>query len=97
MATCEPGIYVPIPGPPGPPGPAGPPGPPGDGGGYLHTQTTPASNWTIPHGLNRPIVGALVYSLDLSIQYSNVFVEHLSPDTCRLWVSPALTGIARIY
>lgn len=36
-------------------GPAGPQGPPGESAGtYTHTQTTPAAQWTITHGLGRP-------------------------------------------
>lgn len=76
------------------------PGPPGSGGvaEYVWTQATPASQWgPIPHGLSKPIVGALVYSLDLGTEYSNVFVEQVDVNTCRLWVSPPIAGIARIY
>lgn len=29
-------------------------GPPGPGSGYTHTQSTPAAQWTITHGLGRP-------------------------------------------
>lgn len=86
---------------PGPPGPRGPQGTPGGGGGgtaeYYHVQSTPSSSWTIAHSLNKQIVGAIVYSGDLGIQYDGVFVEQLDANTCRLWVSPPLAGIARIF
>lgn len=84
-------VAVPVPGPPGPPGENG------DGADYYHTQVAPSSSWTVPHNLNRQIVGALVYSSDLGIQYGNVFVEQVSPNLARLWMSPPLAGIARIY
>lgn len=40
-------------GPAGPTGPTGPPGTPGAGGdaNYVHTQTTPASTWSVTHSL----------------------------------------------
>jgi hypothetical protein len=39
----------------GPPGPAGPPGSPGSGGdaNYVHTQSTPASTWSVVHSLGK--------------------------------------------
>ncbi|WP_280420649.1 DUF7264 domain-containing protein [Nocardia carnea] len=79
------------------PGPQGPPGSGGGVGDYFHTQSTPSSSWTVAHGLNKQIVGALVYSLDMSTEYGAVHVEQLDANTCRLWVSPPLAGIARIY
>lgn len=82
-------VAVPQPGPPGPGG--------GSGNFFYFTQNSPASQWTIPHSLNRQIVGADVRSLDLLTEYSNVFVEILSADLCRLWVSPPIAGIARIF
>ncbi len=78
----------------------GPPGPAGDGGDvteYYHEQDVPASTWVVPHGLNKQIVGALVYSADLSTEYANVIVEQLSPTVCQLWMTPPLAGIARIF
>jgi hypothetical protein len=42
-------------------GASGPPGPAGSGGGeggstrYEHTQSTPASTWTVNHNLGRPV------------------------------------------
>lgn len=82
---------------PGPPGPQGDPGPSGVVAEYYFTQPTPSSSWTIAHALNKQIVGALVYSLDMATEYGAVFVEQLDPNTCRLWVSPPLAGVARIY
>lgn len=82
---------------PGPPGVRGPSGPSGVVDEYYHTQAVPSSSWMVVHNLNKQIVGALVYSADLSTQYANVFVEQLDPFTCRLWVSPPLAGIARIF
>ena len=82
---------------PGPRGKEGPPGPSGVVAEYYHTQAVAASQWTVPHNLNKAIVGAIVYSPDKGTQYDGVFVEQLDPNTCRLWVSPPLAGIARIY
>lgn len=83
---------------PGPRGRRGPPGESGDGAGfYLHTQSTPSSSWLIPHNLGREIVGALVYSADYSVQYGGVVVEPLNENECRLWLSPPVAGVARIY
>ena len=82
---------------PGPPGPQGPPGPGGVVAEFYFTQPTPSSSWTVAHNLNKQIVGALVYSGDLGTQYNEVYVEQLDPNTCRLWVSPPLAGIARIF
>lgn len=82
---------------PGPRGPKGDPGPSGVVAEYYFTQATPSSSWTIAHNLNKQIVGALVYSLDLATELAGVFVEQLDPNTCRLWVSPPVAGIARIY
>ena len=64
---------------------------------YYHTQAVASSSWTVNHSLNKQIVGALVYSGDLGTQYESVFVEQVNANTCRLWVSPPLAGIARIF
>lgn len=82
---------------PGPPGPKGDPGPSGVVAEYYHTQASPSSSWTVPHNLNKQIVGALVYSAGLGTEYAGIFVEQLDPNTCRLWMSPPLAGIARIF
>lgn len=76
----------------------GPPGPPGNDGGaeYIHTQSSPSSSWTVPHGLGKQIVNATVYSLDLATQYDGVFVEYVDDNTSRLWLSPPIAGRARI-
>jgi hypothetical protein len=82
------------------PGPPGKPGKPGDSGQvseYYHTQTTPSSSWLVPHNLGKEIVGALVYSPDMTVQYDAVFVEQLDPNTCRLWMTPPVPGVARIF
>lgn len=95
--TCETECEIYAVGIPGPPGKPGPPGSSGVVAEYYHTQATPSSSWTVVHNLSKPIVGALVYSPDMSVQYDGVFVEQLSPTTCRLWVSPPLAGVARIF
>lgn len=82
---------------PGPPGKPGPPGPGGVVAEYYHTQAAPSSSWLVAHNLNKQIVGALVYSGDLGTQYEGVFVEPLDANTCRIWVTPPLAGIARIF
>lgn len=82
---------------PGPPGPKGDPGPSGVVAEYYHVQPTPSSSWLVAHNLNKQIVGALMYSGDLGTQYDGVFVEQLDSNTCRLWVTPPLAGIARIF
>lgn len=47
-------VIVPPSGPEGPPGPQGPPGADGTGDAtYLHDQQSPASVWTIDHGLGK--------------------------------------------
>lgn len=91
---CDELLVVGVPGPPGKPGP---PGSSGVVAEYYHTQANPSSSWTVPHNLNKQIVGALVYSADKGTQYDGVFVEQLDNNTCRLWVTPPLAGIARIF
>lgn len=78
---------------PGPPGPAGSSG----DGEFYHEQITPSSSWDIDHDLGKLIVGVLVYSLDLTIEYTNVIVEQLNANQCRLWFSTPIAGIARIF
>ncbi len=84
-----------IPGPPGTPGAdgadstvPGPPGPPGSGNfSYVHDQMSPASVWTIVHGLSgypnitivdssqREVVGDVIYvdSNTISVTFSSAF------------------------
>ena len=52
------------PGPPGPPGGPGPQGPRGDGNAYAHTQSIPATVWTITHNLTYDPGGVLVIDTD---------------------------------
>lgn len=91
-------LAVGIPGPPGATGPQGPPGPGGgEGGSYVHTQAVAASQWVITHNLGSMPVDATVWSLDYTIQWTNVQIEPLNTNQVTLWFDGAQTGIALIH
>lgn len=52
-------------------------GPPGPGSGYTHTQTTPAAQWTVTHGLGRPTNPTVLLDDDPD---RPVWVDTLHPD-----------------
>lgn len=65
----------------------GPAGPAGDGTAYVHTQTSPASTWTITHGLGRVphnvqilIDGVEVFT-DTTIDATYVVLTFPSPES----------------
>lgn len=72
----------------------GPPGPPGaSGAGYVHTQASAATVWTVPHNLGfRPSVAVT--------SASGAFVvgdpEHLDLNTLRLTFALPISGTARL-
>jgi hypothetical protein len=84
-------VVVAVPGPPGPGGGGG------GGGGYLHTQSTPATVWVIPHGLGRRALDLAVYSLDYSVQWDGVELTPTSTTTCTLTFDVATAGVAYIH
>lgn len=63
---------------------------------YVHHQTSPASVWTVSHGLGRGIVSVEVYSSDYAIQWDNVLVQPLDDDTVRLGFDDPTAGIALV-
>jgi len=84
-------------GPIGPIGPAGPAGPAGGGGGgvtaYVHTQSTPATTWTINHNLGfRPTVELL----DSGSQEIDGEISHPTVNQTVVTLSPATAGLARL-
>lgn len=81
-------------GPQGPIGPEGPVGPVGPASAfYMHTQSTPASTWTINHNLGfRPSVELL----DSGSQEIDGEVAHPSINQTVVTLSPATAGIARL-
>lgn len=84
----QPAIVLSPYGPQGAQGPAGP-----ASAFYVHTQSTPATLWTIPHNLGfRPTVsvttnGGLEVLAD---------VQHLSDNTLTVSLLTAMAGIARL-
>ena len=85
-------VVVPVPGPPGPGGGGG-----GGPAGYLHTQTTPASVWTVTHNLGRRALDLVVYSADYSVQWDNVMLTPTSPTQCTLTFDAPTAGVAYIH
>lgn len=81
-------------GPPGPAGPPGGPGPPGpSGAAFSHTQSTPATVWTITHDLGYNPGGLVVVADgfimdDFGIQYLT------AGESLRLTFDVALAGVA---
>lgn len=72
-------------------GPQGPPGP--SGAGYIHTQTTASTTWTINHNLGfRPAVELL----DSGAQEIDGAVAHPSVNQTIVTLNPATAGIARL-
>lgn len=65
----------------------GPAGPPGTGGSYVHTQSSPASTWTIAHGFDRIphsvtiYIGGRMVLTDYTVDDTHVVVEFPSPET----------------
>jgi len=79
----------------GPAGPTGLTGPAGDGGllGYLHTQASPATVWTINHNLGfRP----LVQLLNAGSQIFNADISHPSVNQTVVTMLVAQSGLARL-
>ena len=82
----------------GPQGPAGAQvevGPPGPSGGtlYVHTQSTPATVWTINHNLGfRPSV-ELIYSGSQEIDGD---ISHPTVNQTVVTLNPATAGLARL-
>lgn len=62
-------------------------GPAGDGVAYVHLQTTPASTWTIPHGLGRQPHTVSVFQngeqvfTDTEVDPINVVLTFPSPES----------------
>ena len=82
-------------GPEGPEGPQGPQGNTGPAGGeaYVHTQTTPATVWTINHNLgNWP----MVYVLDTNGDECEGNVDNPTINQTVITFSAAFAGTARL-
>jgi hypothetical protein len=69
----------------GQPGPAGKDGANGAGAGFIHTQTTPASQWIVNHNLGRRVsatvtnLGGVSLICDIQVVDNNqVIVNHAS-------------------
>ena len=82
-------------GPQGPIGPEGPQGVAGPSGGtlYVHTQSTPATTWTINHNLGfRPSVELL----DSGSQEIDGDISHPTVNQTVVTLNPATAGLARL-
>ncbi len=76
-------------------GPPGPPGPPG-GEVFRYDQTLASTVWLIDHDLGRyPAVVAL-YMPDLSEQYREYKVQHLSVNSLRVSMDIPTIGVALV-
>jgi hypothetical protein len=75
------------------PGPQGPPGAASAGLRYVHTQTTPAATWVIPHGLGR--IPSVVL-LDPDGQEFDADVLHPSLDTTSVVHGQPTAGTAHL-
>ena len=62
---------------------------------YLHNQTTPASTWTINHGLKSLYVGVFVYDDAGELQF--VTIETTSPDVVTINLSEEISGKCVIF
>lgn len=73
----------------------GPPGPPGtstEGGGYLHTQTSASTTWTINHNLGfKPAIELL----DAGGGEFDADIVHTSVNQAIVYCNPAAAGVAR--
>ena len=70
----------------------GPQGPAGGILGYLHTQASPASTWTINHNLGlKPVVA--LYSVG-GVEF-DAQVTHVSDNQCVVSLATAVAGFAR--
>lgn len=81
---------VPAVGPQGPPGPSGGPG----GGNHRHDQIIAAAVWTITHNLGRYPSGISLHSADLSVNYAEFIVQHLSVNSLRVSMDTPTAGTA---
>lgn len=63
---------------------------------YVHTQTTPATVWTVVHNLGRRPSSVSVFSLDFAIQWDEFTVQHLDLNQLRVSADVAVSGIALI-
>ena len=82
-------------GPQGPIGPEGPQGVAGPSGGtlYVHTQSTPATTWTINHNLGfRPSVELI----DSGSQEIDGDISHPTVNQTVVTLNPATAGLARL-
>lgn len=88
---------APVPGPAGPSGPAGPVGPPGPSGAgdltYLHTQLTPASQWTIDHNLGKEPTVTVIDSAGSEVVGD---VNYTNTNRVVITFSSAFAGRARL-
>jgi len=72
---------------------AGPQGPGGGGAAYVHTQSTPATTWTINHNLGfRPTVELL----DSGSQEIDGAISHPTVNQTIVTLNPATAGLARL-
>jgi hypothetical protein len=73
-------------------GPALPPAPETDVPGYLHTQSTAATVWSIAHNLNTRSVSVIAY--DATWNEFSAVTTIVNPNLVTLHVSPAQSGFA---
>lgn len=85
-------VLVSAPGPQGPPGADGPPGVPG-GSRYNHTQSTPASVWTVTHNLGYEPLFATVIVAQEDVS-DGVDIFHTSTNSLTISFSQPVSGKA---
>lgn len=77
-------------------------GPPAAPGGsdvqiqYVHTQTTPATVWTVVHDLGRRPSAVSVFNPDLSVEWVDFGIHHVDSSTLYVTADVAIAGIALV-
>jgi len=74
-------------------GPVGPPGPSG-GETFRHDQTTAATVWLVDHNLGRYPAAVVLFMPDLSEQYREYKIQHLSVNSLRVSMDIPTAGVA---
>lgn len=63
---------------------------------YVHTQTVPATVWTVQHNLNRRPSAVTLFSLDYATQWDEYGVLHLDVNSLRVTADVAFAGVALV-
>lgn len=63
---------------------------------YRHDQSTPATVWTISHGLGRYPSSVSLHDAGLSLDYDEFAVQHLDVNTLRVSMEVPIAGAALI-